>query len=351
MFVFLAGVGLALTTGGAQPPPPGRRLGAAVSVATRAAVIAAIGLLLGHFVSAVDLILVSYGVLFLLAVPLLTLSWRALAAMALATALVAPFVMQGLRGHLPEPTYVNPSFTSLDSPGALVSELLFTGVYPAVALMAYICAGLAVGRLIAAAAGSATRMRILAIRLFGAGVGLAFTAWVASSVLLNEMGGLDRIRAASPGFDQEGIRDVLLWGPNPTLPTSTWWWLAIRAPHSSTPIDLLHTAGTSMAVLGAMLLLGPAAIRALRPLIAAGTMTLTLYTLHVLATETGVLAERPALAFVAQVAAFLALAVVWRTWWGQGPLERAVSSAARHAKEAVLSGPGAQTSGSRDTDR
>jgi hypothetical protein len=339
LFVFLAGVGIALTTGGAQPPRGARRLGAAVSLATRAAVLTAIGLALGHLVSVVDLILVSYGVLFLLTVPLLTLSWRALAATATVTALVAPFLVHGLRDHLPEPTYVNPSFASLDEPGALVGELLFTGVYPAVALLAYVCAGMAIGRLIATAAGSAARMRILAIRLFGVGAGLALTAWVASAVLLNELGGLDRIRAASPGLDEEGLRDILLWGPNPTLPTSTWWWQAIRAPHSSTPIDVLHTAGTSMAVLGAMLLLGPTVTRALRPLIAAGTMTLTLYSLHVLVTETGVLDERPAVAFAVQVVAFMAIAFAWRAWLGQGPLERAVSSAARLARDAVRPEP------------
>ena len=44
-------------------------------------------------------------------------------------------------------------------------------------------------------------------------------------------------------------------GPNGVTPTTSWWWLAVALPHSSTPFDLARTIGTSLAVLGAMLLL------------------------------------------------------------------------------------------------
>jgi uncharacterized membrane protein YeiB len=90
-----------------------------------------------------------------------------------------------------------------------------------------------------------------------------------------------------------------------------------------------------MAVLGIMLLLGLAAPRALRPLAAAGSMTLTLYTLHVVATETGFLMGRPTLAFTVQLAAAVGFAVVWQRRYGQGPLERLLAAAARRASSVV----------------
>ena len=68
-----------------------------------------------------------------------------------------------------------------------------------------------------------------------------------------------------------------------TMPTDTWWWLAVEAPHTGTPFDLAHTTGTALAVLGAMLLLARAAPAVVWPLAAVGAMPLTLYTLHVTA--------------------------------------------------------------------
>jgi len=284
---------------------------------------------------------------------LLTLTPRVLAAIGLATALTAPFLIHALRDHLPEPPYTdgiytNPSFSSLTDPGALASELLLTGVYPAIPLLAYICAGLAIGRLVASAAGDASRLAALAARLLVVGVALAIASWVTSSILLDQAGGLDRIRESSPELDEEEINDILNWGPTTTLPTSTWWWLAIRSPHSTTPFDLLHTTGTAMAVLGVMLLVGSAGIRGLRPLATAGAMTLTLYSLHVIVTQfwaqgaagggSGVLVDQPVLAFVVQAVGFVTFALIWRRTFGPGPLERPVAWAARRARDAVLRG-------------
>jgi uncharacterized membrane protein len=345
LFVLLAGVGIALSTGGPQPPAPGRRAAAGVALAARAGLLLMIGLLLGQSVTGVYLILAYFGVLFLLALPLFTRPPRVLFAVGIGAAVTAPFVMQGLRDRLPPPTYtpggdyVNPTLGSLADPGALLSELLLTGVYPALPLLAYLCVGLAVGRLVARHAGNRDASIRLATTLVAVGVIVAMAAWWGSSLLLDEGGGLEKIAEASVALDDEGVWDVLVWGPDPTLPTSTGWWLAIRAPHSSTPFDLLHTTGTSAAALGVALLIAAsaAARRVLRPLVAAGGMTLTMYCLHALAVEAAWFADQPWLAFAVQVVAGVVGAVVWRRWFGKGPLERLVGSAARRAGAAVPS--------------
>ena len=54
-----------------------------------------------------------------------------------------------------------------------------------------------------------------------------------------------------------------------TTPTDDWRWLLVAAPHTGTPFDLLHTIGTSLAVLGACILLtrSDAVRRLTRPLV------------------------------------------------------------------------------------
>ena len=113
--------------------------------------------------------------------------------------------------------------------------------------------------------------------------------------------------------------------------------LAIAAPHSGTPLDLLHTAGTAAAVLGGSLLL-VAALRdrwrwVVLPVAAAGSMTLTLYSVHVFALA----AVQPHAStgfWWLNVALALLAATAWQAGGHRGPLEGAasrVSDAARRA--------------------
>ncbi|HEX2074344.1 MAG TPA: hypothetical protein VHF92_11200, partial [Geodermatophilus sp.] len=73
------------------------------------------------------------------------------------------------------------------------------------------------------------------------------------------------------------------------------------------------------------------------PLRAAGAMTLTLYTAHVLVLQTGVLEDHPAMQYLLLlVAPSLVFAVLWRRRRAQGPLEALVGRAADAARQAVL---------------
>jgi hypothetical protein len=73
------------------------------------------------------------------------------------------------------------------------------------------------------------------------------------------------------------------------------------------------------------------------PLAAAGSMTFTLYTLHVLALADGspFLTDDPMVLWLGHVAVALVLATVWRTWVGRGPLEWLASLLDRSARRAV----------------
>jgi uncharacterized membrane protein len=330
-FAVLAGVGLALLTGGTNPQRGRPWAAASAGLVVRAAAIGVVGLLLGSVDSGVAVILAYYALLFVLAIPLLPLRAGPLLALALTTACLAPVLSFLLRDDNRLPfTGRNPTFDTLrEEPGELFHALLLTGYYPVIAWAAYLCAGLGAGRL-------PLRERRTAAWLLGGGVALAVAAKAATWFLLGPLGGHDQIAAtlANPS----ALDNTLELGLYGNTPTTTWWWLAVASPHTSTPLDLLHTIGMALALLGAMLLLASAGrpTRALlSPLAAAGSMTLSLYSAHVLLLSSGVLPQHRETSYAVQVVAALALAWLWRRFLGQGPLERAVAVLATPVREAV----------------
>ena len=276
------------------------------------------------------MILPYYAVLFLLAIPLLGLRPRTLALVAAVLIAVAPVVVMVLLdaegpalGRADNATFG----TLVHHPFELIIELLVTGYCPALAYLAYLCAGLALGRLDLSS-------RRLALWLLGGGLGLSLTARLVSAVLLFPLGELHHLQAAGPLGAAQVVPNVLLWGPDPS---SLWWYLALPAPHSHTPVDMVHTLGSAMAVRGAALLLSRVAVlaRVLRPLAAAGAMTLTLYCGHLLVLGTGVLADAPETMYVLLVLGALAFGLAWQRWLGQGPLERLIAIAASRARRCL----------------
>ena len=141
LFAVLAGVSLALMTG-RRTPVHGRERGRrSLALATRAVLVATIGLALGGLETGIAVILTYYGVLFLMALPFLGLTTKPLLALAAAWVVVGPVVSQVVRPHLPERRYDSPHFAQLADPGPLLSELLFTGYYPCVPWLAYVLLG------------------------------------------------------------------------------------------------------------------------------------------------------------------------------------------------------------------
>lgn len=333
LFALLAGVGLAFVSGGTRVHSGRRMTADRTGLLVRAVLITLLGLLVNQL-SPGDPpaynILVYYGMFFLLALPFLHLSARALFVWAAGTALLGPVLVHSLGPVLPVFSVYNPALADVvTEPGTTLAQLLVTGSYPAVTYLVYLLAGMALGRLDLSAA------RTQAGLLIG-GAALAALSAVTSWLLLHPLGGIGRMLAASPFTGREDIQDVLVYGPDPVLPTSTWWWLAVTGPHTNTPLALLSGVGTGALVLGLCLLVARRAESVLLPLVAAGSMTLTLYSAHLLALFLEVHREQPVLWFLVQILVGAVFAVLWRRARGQGPLERVVGRAAHGGRDLVL---------------
>jgi uncharacterized membrane protein len=312
LFAVLAGVGVALASGGPQRPDGARaHLGAAVALVVRGVLVGALGLTLVALDPPVAVILAYYGLLFVVAAPLLRLPATVLAAGALLACVLTPLASQLLRAGLPDGPGEQAGWPALAEPGELLVTLALTGYYPVLTWTTYLLAGMAVGRL-------DLRRTGVAAGLLAGGTALAVLAWAASTLLLRPGGGA---AALGPALERRGYG---------TTPTGSWWWLAVPSPHTGAPFDLAHTTGTALAVLGTMLLLA----RTARPLVvvpaALGAAPLTLYTLHVVALAAYPGDDRDALQlWITHV--LLATAVGGLLWVAghRGPLEAVVSTAGR----------------------
>jgi hypothetical protein len=322
LFALLAGVGLALATGGSTPRADPRARVVAATV-TRAVLVTVTGLALAALNPPVAVILANYGLLFAVACFVLGARPRALLVTAGAWVVTAPLLDHALRQHLPTGPGDQPSLTTLDRPLEMLTHLVLTGYYQVLLWAPYVLVGLAIGRM---------RLddRLTAARLALTGVALAGASRVVSDVLLRS-GGWEALDRSGPldvlqpwlGLDQLQAR-----GQFGVPPTTTWWWQAVASPHTGTVFDLVGTTGSSLAVLGICLLIAQAAARtsarSLAPtrwlvavLAAAGSMTLTLYSLHVVAADQLAVgdvvdpAHRGRL-LVAHMAAALLLAALWK---------------------------------------
>ncbi|HEX5598396.1 MAG TPA: heparan-alpha-glucosaminide N-acetyltransferase domain-containing protein [Micromonosporaceae bacterium] len=324
-FAVLAGVGIAFMTGrrrvrlAAGP-------GMAAMLGVRALAIAVIGLMLGYADASLGVVILPYyALMFVLAIPLVFLPTWAVGLVGVTAAVGVPALSHLLLPRLPEPVLANVTVGRVvDDPVGLLTELSMTGPYPALPWMAYLCAGLVVGRL-------ALATKRVARRLFAVGSLLAVAAPAASWILLERFGGRSEIYTAAPesGLTVAETRQLLAFGAEGTAPTSTWWWLAVDAPHTNTPLALLGTTGAVLALLGVLLLARHLARPVLRgmvavvqePVAAAGSMPLTFYTVHIMFINSGHDIYRPVEGFLLQLTAVLLIGLAWRATAGRGPLE------------------------------
>lgn len=335
LFALLAGLSLAFSSGG-RAPHRGRALTATrAGLVVRALLIAAAGLAINQVMPSPAPalgILVYYGAFFLLAVPLLGLRRRTLAAVAALAAVLGPVLVHVLGPALPQAEAVNPTLGSaLADPGATLAQVLLTGTYPAVPYLTYLCAGLLLGR-------TDLHEVVVRVRIAVAGVVLALGAWFVYWVLVLQAGGYDQLLRHTPWLSEDQVDEILVWGPSPDLPTSTWWWLLTPGPHSNTPVTLLMDLGTGLAVLGLFLLVARPN-RLWTTLGAMGARTLTLYSAHLLALATTLHYEDRVLWFAVHVAVAAGFAALWQATFGQGPLERVIAAAVRGTRRLVLGTP------------
>lgn len=333
-FVFVAGVSLAFLSGGRTVAQGHRLTAAAAGIAVRALLVGLLGLSLASLSGDIDVILAFYGLMFLLAIPLLGRSPRVLAAIAASLIIVGPILLIATMDsvHVATDDSSNPGLGMLlQRPQELLALLLVAGEYPVVVYMAYLCAGLAVGRL------DLTSRRV-AGWLLGGGLTLAIAAQVGAWLLLYPLGSLDKLTQLAEldaGSEVTG-QQQLLWEPQRI---HSWWYLALPSPHANTPFDLAHTLGSAMAILGAVLLLTrvPVLARLLRPIAVLGAMSLTVYTGHLILLASGIFDESDVALYGVMVGAALAFTAIWVRRLGQGPLERLVAQSANRTRHAVTS--------------
>jgi uncharacterized membrane protein YeiB len=341
LFALLAGLSLALMTGRTAPVSgdPWRR--AAVRVLTRAVLIGLLGIVLDFTGVPVAIILTYYAGFFVLALPLTRLRAGALWAVAGALAVLGPPLSFLLRDTVVE---AEPRTGSLSS----VTEFLLTGYYPAITFMAFVTAGLAVGRM---------DLRSTAVRLglLGTGAGLSVFAYGGSWLLLHPLGGLDRLveegSAFMRGFPVTPDMDPLLLEQlragvmdeansiSGQVPTESWWWLAVNTPHTGTTFEIAEAVGQGLIVLIACVWLAERVRWLMYPLTSVGRMPLTVYTGHILVlmfivAGSGTDWHRPWLLEWFVLGA-LVFAVAWRLIAGRGPAEAFLGLSADGAVAAV----------------
>jgi uncharacterized membrane protein len=320
LFAVLAGVGVALST---------RRLrdrrdhaGAAAGLLVRAALLAVLGLGLEQLLDTPPaVILAQYGLLFAVAAALVRLPAPACFAAAAAWCALSPVLSHLLRAGLPAEPGAQPDLTMLADPVLLLQTLALTGYYPVLTWITYLLVGMGIGRL-------DLRERATAVRLVVAGAVVVAVAYL-SSALLRGPGGLG----------PAGVSDVVAGTQRAgTTPPGDWGWLVVVTRHSGTPFDLAHTAGSSMIVIGVLLLLGQVAARwvagPLALLAATGSASLTLYTAHIVLTGSTGAFGTPW--WLGQAAAMLALGGVLLATGRRGPLEALVGRLSRAARDALV---------------
>lgn len=316
LFAMLAGVALSLVH---RRDPRGA--GSVRATCVRGLILIGLGLVLGSLDDMpVYVVLAFYGLMIVVALPFRALTTRTLALLALGWAVVAPVLLIWLQiAHGPVISD-QAELGDLLPPWRLLAELVIWGAYPAGVWFAYVLTGLVIGRL------DLGDLRV-ALGVLGTGAVL-LVATLATG-----------LAAVSHGvFDDWRVHDWRILFTSEPYPYEPAHWneLWLVGEHTSRPLNVLSAIGSALLVIGLCALLArlPWARLVLTPLRAAGAMTLTLYTIHVLwswrlavgAIERGV----PGSAmdsygdWLLQVVVLLAAATAWQRWIGKGPLESVV---------------------------
>ncbi|MFI2366189.1 heparan-alpha-glucosaminide N-acetyltransferase domain-containing protein [Promicromonospora sp. NPDC019610] len=370
LFATVAGLSLALVTGGSTPFTGERMRTARARILVRVVLLLALVAVLDLFGTRVLLILGFYAAYFVLALPFLRVPPGRLAAIALLVAVVGPVLVY----YGPEALARAGLRAPHDGSGA-ATDFLLTGHYPALVWMAYVLAGLALGR-------CDLRSPTLHLGLVAGGFGVAALTAVASAVLVADAGGLAAIEGQLAVTSSDSVVPPPAWS-DPWPPVSG---LYLEGPHDDTMFEAIGSGGFALGVLGLCLLLGGVArdgwsaaddaaaeggaargetawgeaalgetargetrpagvLRAARavvltvvtPLAAVGALALTVYSLQIVTiwwwtrTYWDLLDPATNTPLGWMVLVTLVVATLWRALLGRGPLERLFGWVARRA--------------------
>jgi uncharacterized protein len=288
LFAVLAGVSIAIISGGRKRVSGVPLLQARARIFARAALIFVLGGLLTALGTQVAVILPAYAVLFVFALPFLRWSPQRLFALAGVLAIVMPVVY----------TAILPFFEALQ-PSAIV-ELVVTGHYPAMIWLVFVLVGLGVGRL-------DLRVRRVQGWMLGLGVALALLGYGIGTLV------------APLGTSDPGRRPATLLSP---LDFST---LLTTEAHSGSPFEVIGSTGFVLAVFALCLLAVPLLRYVLYPVAAVGAMALTAYSVHIVAIAfygdiVGTIFDNSL--YLSYVITALVGCTLWSLLFGRGPFER-----------------------------
>ncbi len=316
LFALVAGVSLALVTGRERPLEGEALVHARARLLVRAVLLLALVALLDLLGTRVLLILGFYAAYFVLALPFLRWSPRRLLTAAAVVAVAGPPVVLWLPAVLARAGLRLPH----DGSGAL-TDFLVTGAYPAAVWMAYVLAGMAIGR------SDLTSERLRSVMVVG-GLAAAAVSALVSERLVAAAGGQqaleEQVESTSEAFG--GLADP--W----SAPWPTGEYLFLAGPHHDTTLEAVGSGGFAVAVLGLCLYAGTVGSRVLAPLAAVGAMALTVYSLQVVAIwHWDLLGSETNGPLGVMVVVTLVAATLWRFLLGRGPLERLFAHVAARA--------------------
>lgn len=288
LFVVLAGVGLSLLTRNSTQVGRSR-----IQLALRSVILIVIGLLLGLAGSNVAIILVHYGVLFLVAMWFIAISKKALTVTAISWIVLAPWVhgvftrfMQVQAGGTTAYVenwrlWTSPTLWDVFThPLLTLWDVLFTGYYPVISFLGYILVGMALGRANLKRVSTAVGLFLSGAVVYVVCRGLGAWFLANESFAYRIAHGTGRSVAELEALAVTGARidtNMVMGAPQ---------WYGLATPHSGAPLDIYSTAGAATAAIGLFLLLTRSKLLqvVLLPMTVTGKIALTAYTAHVLLT-------------------------------------------------------------------
>ncbi|MFF7167126.1 DUF418 domain-containing protein [Streptomyces sp. NPDC008086] len=349
LFATLAGFSLMLIAGRREPKAGLAGRQAKARIAIRAVILLALGTVLAMEYGDI-IILAYYGVYFLLALLLVRLSARTLALIAAGIALVMPqlaFVLKmWLSDSVQQTVNAYDPLERLSTVGVL--DLLLTGLYPTITWMAFVTTGMALARLDLSAPVVRRRLAVLGAGLATAAYGLATLLTGASAVWNVGAGGGPSSGSgrgsmgsgyAVSGSMGGGSAVSGPMGSAPGGPELSAADLLGAVSHTGTTFDTIGCAGIAILVIvaatAAMDRL-PLLRRLAKPVIAVGTMSLTVYVGHFLAQSAWPASGAGTTTSWVPVLTYILTAIVFATIWSRffrrGPLEYLLNAATKPAK-------------------
>ena len=340
LFATLAGVSLALMTGGTKPlkDATSRYVGLAV----RAVLVFVIGLALAMANTGILIILPVYATLFLLLIPFLRWRARTLFALGGAWLVIGPVLFflanRAQLGFIQTADVAAGSNLTVQSvwdyPVSAVYSIFLTGTYPALVWFGYMLIGAGVGRCDLRSWRPAAWLTGVGAAMTGLSLYCARFAQAAYDTALDQG---DKVAGSLMKYDAQGAipKDKLKEASEQISQSMYGDWRTLLGihPHSGTIGEAVGSIGSALLVIGLCLLVVRTGFRLWSVLFGAGAMTLTLYAVHIVFTTYGPTIEHP---LRYNLLLLVPVGMVFGLLGRSGPLEKIVAwTSARVIRPAV----------------